>query len=648
MDESLRKLADEAVKVAQRQVETGLVFRKPRFDQIQANEDMYFGKERPALKGRFNIPFDTLVMRSYVRTLMSKIDEPVRLTFKSDENPRAAKKIEAAWVKESGPTTGKWDMKDRLAKKLAILSGRAIYCKYSESAPEFKDHLRVVDHWDFVTEPQGGAFLDDHTSHYELNVFKTRNELQVGAADGRYDRAQVLKLFSRTEEKDTKEAEAAYTAKQSRFAALNLDPIANNYVGEPLSRLTQGVMNFKGAKFWVVFDKETGIWVRFEPIKRVFESGLSPYTSWAADEEAFIFWSLAPADDIRPTAEGMRVTLNEGLSNLQRRNWDMRGYDMKKVPDPKQLEFRPDGLVGFNLLPGESINNAIYEFTTPDNTQIVVNMVDYLNSFLGEKAGVTPGMQGNADEAKVGIYFGNIQQVADRFGLLNRFYTQAHAELGQRFDWGLYEHAPEDYMVRILGPQGASWEKITKEERDLDYSVTPVSANAEAQANMVKAEKRSVALDKILARPELIAHVNPKKLAEQIFRFGEFEEEDIKTLMDTENYGSEEILAEAGMAIKLILEGGEPKKNLSATSGYIQKIVDFAKSNDLKPEVFEKLMAFAESHFEIAEENEGRRALMDGLVQPQDPNADPNAMQPMNQAPVEPKANPMNPSGPAF
>ncbi len=44
------------LKTAKKQVESCLAFRKPRFDEIKRSEDAYFGKTKPALKGRFNIP----------------------------------------------------------------------------------------------------------------------------------------------------------------------------------------------------------------------------------------------------------------------------------------------------------------------------------------------------------------------------------------------------------------------------------------------------------------------------------------------------------------------------------------------------------------------------------------------------------------
>jgi hypothetical protein len=205
-------------------------------------------------------------------------------------------------------------------------------------------------------------------------------------------------------------------------------------------------------------------------------------------------------------------------------------------------------------------------------------------------------------------------------------------------------------MVQIIGPLGASWEKITKEEKDLDYNVVPISANAEAQANEMKAKKRLDALTLVVSNPILIPVLNPKKTVEEILRFGEFDDEAIKTFLDTQNYGSEEVLAEAGMAIKIILEGGKPRPCLDATTGFVQKIINFAKSNDLKPDTFQALMIYAEQHIPIAEENAGRAAVMDN---PMPPNPTPDANQPRTMpATGAPAAsaipsNPSNPGAPA-
>src|SRR4051812_30953772 len=91
--------ADNAVLTAVKQVNAGLLFKQPRMERIKAIEDMYAMKERPALVGRYAVPFDGVVMRGYMDTLMSKVDDTSKLVFKSDNKEsgyKAAKKITSA------------------------------------------------------------------------------------------------------------------------------------------------------------------------------------------------------------------------------------------------------------------------------------------------------------------------------------------------------------------------------------------------------------------------------------------------------------------------------------------------------------------------------------------------------------------------
>ena len=68
------------VEFAQKQVSSCIAFKQPRLDEIKRSEDMYQGKTKPALKGRFNIPIP--ILEGYVETLMSKIDDTVKVSFK--------------------------------------------------------------------------------------------------------------------------------------------------------------------------------------------------------------------------------------------------------------------------------------------------------------------------------------------------------------------------------------------------------------------------------------------------------------------------------------------------------------------------------------------------------------------------------------
>src|ERR1044072_5268014 len=164
MAENLTPIADQAVNVACNQLQAGLVFRQPRMDRIRLIEDMYAMKEKPALVGMYNVPFDGLVLRGYVDTLQSKIDDTTQIKFKhlKEGSLKSAKKVQSGWERESISGDTNWPLKDRWAKKLAIITGRGTFQVYGESDPKFKFCIENVDHYDFVGEPNGGGHLDSH------------------------------------------------------------------------------------------------------------------------------------------------------------------------------------------------------------------------------------------------------------------------------------------------------------------------------------------------------------------------------------------------------------------------------------------------------------------------------------------------------
>src|SRR3990167_5025010 len=183
------KLVDIAVK----QLETSRKFTQKRMEDIQKSEDLYYGKTRPALLGRFNVPLP--IMSGFVDTLMAKIDDPPYLRFNPTDEADTikAKKVNSAWEIDSSSTRGKWGMKDRGMKKLACFSGRGSAIYWAESGPEYKSNIEVVDHLDLHSQPMGGQDLEKHLFAGREMVFLTVPELEAGAASGLYDATQVAK-----------------------------------------------------------------------------------------------------------------------------------------------------------------------------------------------------------------------------------------------------------------------------------------------------------------------------------------------------------------------------------------------------------------------------------------------------------------------
>ena len=608
-----KSLADKLVGIAIQQFKVGYNFKKSRLNDIRKNEEFYYGRKINVPKGRFGVPLP--VMAGFVDTLMSKVDDPPTINFgyKDLADLKISQKVSSAWNIESSSTRENWPMKDRWAKKLACFSGRAISKIYAESDPKYRNHLEVVDYEDFVSEPMGGGDLERHLFCGQDGIFRSRAELLTGIENGLYEPKQARMLVTALKDKNFKKNEDIYRGKAERMRKLGLDLNANLYVGQPILKFVEWAMDYDGERYYLLFDYQTGIWIRAHKLKEVFTSNLYPWESWATHEDAFNFWSKAPCDDVRPIADAMDTLWNQALDNRQKKNYGQRGYDPDMFPDPSELEWRPDGLVRIKgAAKGKDIRTGIYEFQTPEVVG-TIDLLAFMDNFLGRKTGITPEIQGQPEEQKVGIYFGNLQQVADRLGLYNKSYRECWSRMGLKYAWGAYDHLTEPMMVKIIGESGVEWDELThgeaKKAPDLDIEIS--GGTAEMMANESKAKKRENALVMLNADPELRAMINPRWRIQEILKHGSFEEAEIRTALSKES-GNIELLSEATQSIQQILKGKVPKINRGANTAFIQKIVDFAVDSDVAIDIYKKLMGYAQAHVKIAVENMTRMAMVMG------------------------------------
>ena len=593
-----RVLADKLSAIAFKQLQASVKFKEPRLRDIGKRVELYLGKRKPSLRGRLHMPVP--IMEGYVDTLMAKIDDPPKIIRKQikEEDLMGARKIMAQW--EVDMAKYKFARKDRLGKKGAIFAGWAAFSYFAESDPKYKPNLDYI-HWgNFHFQPGKGQELEEHAFCGRDDLFRTDSDLENDI----YDSSQIKKLALKDFEEIGKNSDDAYREKMDHFKALGLDPQSNNYTGQRLYNLVEWCMEYKGERYYLVFEKSTGLWVRFEKLKEVFESGLYPYVTWHTEDD-INFMNRAPADIIYPIAIAQEITFNEMLHNLRKRNADRTLYDSKKIDDPGLLtSWQPDAAIGVTLREGQSLNGAVLQLQTPDITSSI-NVIEFLKSFSSVETGVTPAAQGSADEEKVGIYFGNLQQVADRLGLLNKSYSGAWEDVALRYDWGLYEHLSEDTMVKYIGDTGIEWGKIVRKDLEPDFDIVVVGGNAEVQLDELKKKKRQDALTAIMVNPNLGPKVNPMWAIEQYLRNGEFDEDEIRVAMDVENYGNAEILAKAAKAISDIEKGKQADKVYEANNAFLMKIYRAAvKYQDSKPELFDKLMDYLDEHKDLALQND--------------------------------------------
>jgi len=606
-----RQLADTLTEIACKQYKVGFEFKQGRLEEIRKNEEFYYGRKIKMPKGRFGVPLPT--MSGFVDTLMSKIDDAPIVKFDHGDDIadlKIARKVSAVWQKDQHPNRANWSLKDRWEKKLACFSGRAISKIYSESDPAYKNYYEVVDHEDFITEPMGGGELEAHLFKGQDNIFRSKAILKRNAGIGLYEPQQVAKLILSYNDETYAKAEDIYKAKAKRMERLGLNLSANTYVGQSMFRLIEWVMEYEGEQYYLLFCPITRIWVRAHKLKDVFESGLSPWTSWATHEDAFNFWSKAPCDDIRPIADSIDTLFNQALDNRYKRNFGMRAFDPDVFKNPEELIWKPDGLVqATGKL--KAINQGIYEFKTEEITG-TVDLIQFLDFYGGKKTGINPQDQGALDknEQKVGIYFGNLQQMADRLGLYNKSYKESYAHKGLRYAWGVAEHLTEPEAVKIIGEDGVEFTELTRGEAkkapDLDIVIT--GGSAEVMANEAKAKKRENVLMLISKDQVLRSQINPQWYLQETLKQGSFDENEIKVAVSKDPL-SLEMMSDASNAIQMILQGKKPKKRMSADTSFIEYIINFANDKELKMNEFVALMEYAKAHLPIVKKNMVRRAL---------------------------------------
>jgi len=614
-------LADKLAGIAVKQIKAGMEYSKKRKKRIRKYETLYINNNDPkALPGRFDVSMP--IIGGFVDTLRSKLNDPMTLIFeKTDEADYSkAMKVTAMFNRDSSPQRGKWRIKDLRGKYLAAFSGVAIFNIFSESDPKYKNTFRNVIHHNFYCQPKKGPDLEEHKYLGEINVWRSKSTLKKGSLSGKYDAQQVNQLFSQTSDPNFKLNDEIIINDRDHYRALGLDD-SQNYTGDQEFCMVNHFMEHEGERYYLFIDYNTGTWIRAElledlPFGKPEDSDvvLWPFSSWHTHEDPSEFWSKSPCDDVYPVSEVMRAIINLALENLRKRTRTKRAVDPSIFPDINEIEDDATEVIETKaLIENKNIGQGVYEFKTEDNTNITVNLVNWMNSFLGEKTGITPGSQGNAAEDKATIYVGNIQQVADRMGLTSDYYRQCWSEVGLRWLLGLIENLTEGYFVKILGLQGYEWKEITKSEvkpmRDFDIRI--VSSNDDSELNASKNKRKFEALQSaILGFKD---KMNPEWALEQTLRAGGWEDEEIKAAQDTDVYGGRKILAEAATAIEMILVGKkDPKVNRRANDAFVMKIIDFAddESDSLSKDQYERLYAYAYLHLDIVARNTARRILL--------------------------------------
>lgn len=602
---------DQITAQCRAEYDAGLKYRHDREKPWQLIEDFYFNRVKKSLKGKFNVPVP--IIPGFVDTWQSKMAKHVNLTYEQgvdEADFRAAKKATAFYQKIKSHDDYDYDMLDTDGKKIGGLYGVVPYKYYAQSNGGYKSTLDLIDPYDHIVDPVGGGFLERHRFVQQDNVFRSKDELKDGGEQGVYDSSQVSKIINVTRADKLLDNDTQFKSKQNRLMALGLDGITYNYAGQDLYKFIEAGTTWKGKRYYVVFNYETGIWIRCQPLKEVFKSDLWPWVSWHTNRDIFNYWSKSPCDDMIPLAEVIRVLVNQELDNRNKRNYGMRGYDPAIIPDPSQLEWRQDGLVAFKSGSAQLLGDmkkGTVEFETAELTG-TINLVEYIDGMLKEKTGVNSEAQGGADTSKVGIAYLNIQQSGERTRLVYESYTKCWQAIGRRFLWGLTEHLRSAEAVKIIGEKGAEWDELSRMEVNPEWDVQVSGGEDETNKDEIKKKALVTVLESF--QLDELAVTNPKWRAQIKLQSVEIDDDEIRMAFDLQDEGNREVLSKASQMIQDCLAGKPWKPFRGANTAFCQKIQDYAdNADDLKQADYLMLAKMVQVHLPIAAENAARKAV---------------------------------------
>jgi hypothetical protein len=617
--------ADAITLQAVKQLQTSRQHKRARMDQIKENENLYHGIIAKTIRNPFNdcYPF----MAGFVDHLKSKIDDDSNLlyTYQSEADLKRCSRLNAFYERESKSPepNASWNLKHRYAKYNAIFSGVAIYHYYAEKSPEYKSCLEVVSHYDFHCEPRGGGILENHLFCGQDNIFKNREDLIDSTY---YNKEQVKKIISKYATDGYKDNDDYDNIRNNRYAALQQDPGANNYVGQDVYKFVQFYTTYKGKRYYVLFNEYTSTWIRVCPMTDLFPDNLYPYPTWHTNEDPDVFWSKAPCDDARGVANTINTFINQETYNRQKNNYGETHYDAQMYPNVQALiDSRPDKHVPVDTKNGtRPLSSGIFKVPVV-GLNGTLELVTWLEAFTGKQIGYTSSSAGQSEsDKKVGVFQGEIQQVEQLIGIKNKSYRDCLSHIGLLFKQGLEHNLTTSVSIKIMGAKGIEWDELSPEDLKTDkpLTITPVGGTSELQLKRVEENEKLA----VLADPSI--QVNPQWKARQMLLLKKFSEEDVKDAFSSDTFAVKELLSEAAQSEKDIVEGRMPRLNRGADSNFMQHIIDFAtNTEDLSLKQYKDLMDYAMAHTDIAVENEARNIkkmirdrMMAQMVQPQDPN----------------------------
>jgi hypothetical protein len=580
--ETAKEMREKIVKQALSEIAFARKYKEGKIAGWHKNENLYYAKKPiTANEARANVELGR--MQEFVHTILSKIDSPLTFTYTKRKDAQLRRVARLNALRRTDATNGFWDLKDMLGKKQAVIYGRAIYFYYADSKNgRYQSHLDNCDVYDFLIDPKAGG-LDVEKARYlgRYGIVFDRYDLE-DAPKGVYDKEELKALLDDTAS-NSNEINREERNKLNRQYGTD-GKTQKQIKDDDKFVFWEWFTTYKGKRYYMLLSEKGARAIRIEKLTDMFTptedfpKGAWPVWTWAAFPDLTEFWSPSYCDYVREIFMAQSTTINQAIDNTEQVNKPQKVVNIALIEDEASLKYRKDGVIKTK---SNADASKVVQLLQVPSIDTPIKLFQLLETIQEKASGVTAAAKGVADvDGRATIYAGNMENVADRFGLLNKSYSFGYRRFAQLYEIGVKDHLTKRVALDILGTEGVEVENVARSDiyrKGDTFGLLIESSKAEDALSIQERKDKNAYLTELMT---LKAPVNIQKVIETKGKLVGFDEQEIRQLLDVNNFASMEVLAEAERDIEQILDGKKVKPNPIANIAYKQKFLDYMQDHE--------------------------------------------------------------------
>lgn len=606
-DSDKQEIAAQAV----REISFNRKYKQGKIRNWQRNEELYYIRKQVIEQARSSVELGK--MQGYVEQLLSEIDDPLLFKFHKRKEAQLKRVARLNAVRHWDSNIDFWDMKDVAMKKQCIIYGRAAAVYYADSIDGiYEAHLEPIDIYDLLVDPDGGGLdVEQMLNWGRYGVVKSKESLKlmVETETDSWIKSNLNSLIDGSG--NNTEMTQEETNKRVRMYAQNTIGPKQLQTDEKY-KFWQWFTTYKNVRYVLTIQEHGGSVIDISPLKDKFDSNLWPLWTYSAVVDLTEFWTPSKCDLVREIFMNQNVTINQMNDNAEAINKPMKVVNVKAIENLAELKYRRDGIIKTR---GDfDANKAIQILTTP-SIDTPLKVYDTLEAIADKSSGVTETEKGTEDaDGSVEIYKGNRKASDGRFGLFNKSYSFGYNRFANLYQHGVREHLIKKTAIDIIGPNGIETESFSRNDifrKNDNFRVEVESSNADKLKDSDRTDKK---IEVLKEQEELQANgakavMNTQKSFETKARLAGFSDDEIRELLDVDEYGDADLMSQCAEDIESIMDGKIIEPNAAANNAYKQKIVDWMieHKQDMTKKQFSDIVKYTNSLQQIIYKNMARQ-----------------------------------------